>query len=92
MAKHEINVKAIYYAWCTCLYALMRYLGIFSRDPLLLIGAVIVSWSTSFPLTVCATTLLKRQRSTFNDLPGPQVRANTASLIFSPADANRCSR
>ncbi|SPB46694.1 Major Facilitator Superfamily protein [Aspergillus niger] len=72
MAKHEINVKAIYYAWCTCLYALMRYLGIFPRDPLLLIGAVIVSWSTSFPLTVCATTLLKRQRSTFNDLPGPQ--------------------
>ncbi|GLA53300.1 hypothetical protein AnigIFM63604_010391 [Aspergillus niger] len=51
MAKHEINVKAIYYAWCTCLYALMRYLGIFPRDPLLLIGAVIVSWSTSFPLT-----------------------------------------
>lgn len=76
MAKQDIQVKAIYYVGCACLYVLTRYLDIVPRDSSLLVGGIILSWTISLPLTVCAKTLRKRHRSTFNDLPGPQVRAN----------------
>ncbi|OJJ65867.1 hypothetical protein ASPBRDRAFT_35596 [Aspergillus brasiliensis CBS 101740] len=72
MPKSQNQIKGVYYACCACLYVLVRYVGILTDSPLFLIGAMIVSWLTSLPLSLCITTPLRRHHSTFNDLPGPE--------------------
>ncbi|OJI81601.1 hypothetical protein ASPTUDRAFT_31477 [Aspergillus tubingensis CBS 134.48] len=72
MPKYETRIKATYYVSCVCLYVLARYFGLVTNNPSSLIGTIFVSWSSSLPFAICVTTLLRRNHSAFNDIPGPQ--------------------
>lgn len=63
----------VFYVASAAAWVLLRHLGVLPQTPLLLLGAVLVSWALLVAVYIGVKTLIRRHRSKFNDLPGPKV-------------------